>query len=112
MPPASTRTMADLFVAATVEWERRALRKVMPPFHEWCAASNLIGTGPGQFQHAFLNTRGTNDPNFARGASVTFVDGSMAVRDLDELNRRGVADWRALQRLSEDLIRHIGADSL
>jgi len=105
----STKTMADLFVAAAAEWERRALREVMPDFHDWCVQSGLLGTSPWQFQPVLAE--GTADAGFASGACVTFVDGSVAVRDLDELRRGRLADWRALQRLAEELARRMDGDS-
>jgi len=103
----STKTMADLFVAASAQWERRALREPMPDFGEWCAASDLLGAAPGQFKPVPGEPNEPINPDFASGACVTFADGSVAVRDLDELRHGRLADWRALQQLPEDLLRQL-----
>ena len=100
-----TKTMAELFVAASERWTRRAPVEATPDFHAWCAKGGLLGTGPGQFQPAFGRPGGATDPGFADGASVTFVDDSMAVRDLDELRHGRPAQWRALAPLTEEFVR-------
>jgi hypothetical protein len=103
----SKKTMADYFALAAHLWERRALREVVPDFYSWCAANGLFGTGLGQFKPASDQAEAAPDPEFASGASVTFVDGSIAVRDLDELSHGRPADWRALPSLPEDFVQRL-----
>jgi hypothetical protein len=105
MSASSKKTMADFFVMAAGLWERRSLREVAPDFYEWCAANGLFGTGLGQFKPLPDDARALPDPEFASGISVTFVDGSIAVRDLYELRQGRPADWRALPPLPEEIVR-------
>jgi hypothetical protein len=100
-----SKTMAQYFVLAADLWEKRALREVVLDFYSWCAAAGLFGTGLGQFTSVAGEGHALPDPEFASGASVTFVDGSIAVRDIDELRHGRPADWRALPSLPEDLER-------
>jgi hypothetical protein len=102
--------MADYFVLAADLWERRALREVVADFYTWCATAGLFGTGLGQFMPQSGEERAAPDPEFANGASVTFVDGSLAVRDLDELHHGRPADWRALPPLPEEFVRRLQDD--
>jgi hypothetical protein len=106
-----TKTMADLFAAASDRWTRRTTGQPMPDFYNWCVTSGLLGTGAGQFKPVSADQDATTDPEFANGASVTFVDGSMAVRDLDELRHGRPAQWRALAPLPEEILRRFEADS-
>jgi len=108
----STKTMADLFVAAAEQWTKRALKEAVPDFYTWCATGELLGTEPGQFKPLSGDPDTTTDREFADRASVTFVDGSIAVRDLDELQHGRPADWRVLPSLPEELLRRLQAGSL
>ena len=108
----STKTMADLFIAAVDRWTQRALVGAVPDFYQWCLIRELLGTGPGQFKPLSGDASAAAGPDFADGASVTFVDGSVAVRDLDELRQGRQADWRALPSLPEDLVRQLQSGSL
>jgi len=108
----STKTMAGLFVTAAEQWTKRALEEVVPDFYTWCLTGGLLGTAPGQFKPQSGQPDATTDPEFADGASVTFVDGSVAVRDLDELGHGRPADWRVLPSLPKELMRRLEAGSL
>ena len=107
----STKPMADLFIAAVERWTQRALNEPVPDFYEWCLIGGLLGTGPGQFKPLSGDPTAAAAPDFADGASVTFDDGSVAVRDLDELRHGRPADWRALPSLPEDLVRQLQSGS-
>ena len=107
MPAFRTKTMAEYFVLAAALWEKRALREVAPDFYTFCVDTGLFGTGLGQFMPAMGEGHALPAPEFASGASVTFVDGSIAVHDLDELRHGRPADWRALPSLPEDLVRRL-----
>jgi prepilin-type processing-associated H-X9-DG protein len=100
-----TKTMAQLFVAAMEQWTRRALGEPMPDFHAWCLARGLLGTAAEQFEPVSVEPKAATGPDFTNGATVTFVDGSVAVRDLDEVRLGRPADWRALPPLPEDAVR-------
>ena len=102
----TTKTMAQLFVAATEQWTRRALGEPMADFYAWCLTRGLLGTAADQFAPVSVGPKAATGPDFANGATVTFVDGSVAVRDLDDEARHGrPADWRALPPLPEDPVR-------
>jgi hypothetical protein len=103
----SAKTMADRFVAASQQWTEFALREAMPDFYMWCLIGQRLGMGPDQFKPASDDPDATTDPEFAYGNSVTFADGSVAVRDLDELENGGTADWRVLRALTRGLITRL-----
>ena len=105
-----SKSMADLFVAATEQWGQWALQETSPDFYTWCLAAQFLGTGPGQFKPTSADPNATTDPGFAKGASVTFVDGSVAVRDLDGLRQGRPADWHALPSLPEEVARRFQRD--
>jgi hypothetical protein len=108
----STKTMADLFIAAVERWTQRALEEPVPDFYQWCLIGELLGTGPEQFKPLSGDPSSATGPDFADGGSVTFADGSVAVRDLDELRHGRPADWRALPSLPEDIVRQLQNGSL
>jgi hypothetical protein len=112
MPALSTKTMAEFFALAADLWEKRALREAVPDFYTWCAEAGLFGTGLGQFMPIGSEGHALPDPEFANGASVTFLDDSIAVRDLDELRHGRPADWRALPSLPDDLLQRLQDDLL
>jgi hypothetical protein len=105
----SAGTMAARFVAASREWTELALRQEMPDFYMWCQIGQLFGMAGDQFKPASDDPEATTDPEFASGSSVTFVDGSVAVRDLDELQNGGSADWKVLPTLPRGLISRLKA---
>ena len=107
-----TKTMAEFFVAASNRWTRRGPEEATLDLYGWCAAGGLLGTGPGQFQPVSGSPDGATQADFANGASVSFVDGSAAVRDLDELHHGRPALWRALAPLPEEVVRRFGTDLL
>ena len=102
-----TKTMAQYFALAAELWEKRALREVVPDFYTFCADGGLFGTGLGQFMPVAGEGHARPKSEFAGGVSVTFVDGSIAVRDLDELQRGLPADWRALPSLPQELVQRL-----
>ena len=99
-----TKTMAQLFVVAAEQWTQHAPAETVPDFYRWCLARQLLGTAPEQFKPQSTDSKAATDPDFDKGTIVTFVDGSVAVRDLDELRHRRPGDWRALPPLPEDQV--------
>ena len=107
-----TKTMAEHFVEAAEQWTKRGLEETLPDFYLWCVTGGLLGTAPGQFKPLPCGPDATTGQEFANGASVTFVDGSVVVRDLDELLYGRWAPWRVLPPLPDELVRRLQSGTL
>ena len=107
-----TKTMAEHFVEAAEQWTKRGVEETVPDFYLWCVTGGLLGTAPGQFKPLPGGPDATSGKEFAVGASVTFVDGSVVVRDLDELLHGRWAPWRVLPPLPDELVRRLQSGTL